>query len=67
MKYLLAKCKISDREAAYKIYVTDRLLSITGGTMRYADIVSTDASKKTPEPEEIKNDMKAKLNALTGG
>ena len=46
MRYTVARYNDTQRELAYRIYVTDSLRAITGASTRYADIL---------EPKHIDN------------
>lgn len=54
-----------DRRQAYEVYVTDRLRSITGAEIRYADVVYH-INQEEPDADEIKNRLKNKLSASNG-
>ena len=65
-RYFHAYLNREDRREAYDIYVTDRLQTITGAGVRYADVIYG-VENEEPNEEEIKNRLKSKLSASSKG
>ena len=59
MRYVTARYKEMSRDLAYRIYISDCLMHLAGGTQRLADILYP--VKETRTADEIINGIKNKL------
>lgn len=64
MRYAVARIEQEDRDAVYRIYMTDCLRAICGAKARYADLIRKDNDTIEEDPEAIKNRLKKKLGAI---
>ena len=63
MRYAEARCKLNDRETAYRYYVTDALRIAGGLNIRFADLFKPE---ETRTADEIIGGISGKLQKLGG-
>lgn len=65
MRYVESRCKISDQDTAYRIYVTEALRGLANMNISYKDMIKP-AVVETRSSEEIVTSISAKLSLLGG-
>lgn len=64
MQYALARKKSDNEEKAYRIYVTDALMSVYNLNMRYYDLILPDKPADNRTAEEIIDSIVSKIEGL---
>lgn len=64
MRYAVARIEQENRDAVYRIYITDCLKAICGAKIRYADLIRKDNGTTEQNSEAIKDRLKKKLGGL---
>lgn len=65
MRYAVARIEQDNRDAVYRIYITDCLRGLCGAKIRYVELIEKNNNTAAEEdPEAIKNRLKKKLGAI---
>ena len=65
MRYVESRCKLSDQETTYRIYVTEALRGLANMNVSYIELIKP-AAVETRSSEEIVTSISAKLSLLGG-
>ena len=64
MQYVLSRKKSNDEERAYRVYVTDALMTVYHFNTRYYDLISPSAPMDERSAEEIIKGIVTKIEEL---
>jgi len=64
LQYALARKKSDNEEKAYRVYVTDALMSVYNLNMRYYDLILPDKPADNRTAEEIIGSIVSKIEEL---
>lgn len=66
MRYVISRFRESEREEAYRIYVTKGIEILARMNIPYTDLIKPQEQKEERSSEEIISSIKQGLNALGG-